>query len=173
MTGGRVLSVYLVRHAQAEPRGPRWPDDARRPLTARGRQRFKTLLRDPAVRRASFDVVLTSPLVRAAQTSEMLAEARRVPPPVRACRALEPGGRPEDVARALARGRNWSAVALVGHEPDLSRFFAYLTGQPAPIPFRKGGVWRLRVQTPVAPGRGRLVWARWPGPAGVRVAMLS
>ncbi len=173
MTSGRVLSLYLVRHAQADARGPRWPDDARRPLTARGRQRFTALLRDPAVRRASFDVVLTSPLVRAAQTAAMLAEARRVPPPTQVCRALEPGGRPEKVARALARGRNWRAVALVGHEPGLSELVAYLTGQPAPIPFRKGGVWRLRVRMPGLAGSGRLVWARWPGPAAVRVATPS
>lgn len=173
MTGGRVLSLYLVRHAQADARGPRWPDDARRPLTVRGRRRFAALLLDPAVRRASVDVVLTSPLVRAVQTAEMLAEARRSPPPLRVCRALEPGGRPEAVGRALARGSKWSAVALVGHEPGLSRLVAYLTGQPAPIPFRKGAVWRLRVQTPVVPGGGRLVWARWLGPAGVRVAKPS
>ena len=173
MTGGRVLSLYLVRHAQAEPRGPRWPDDSHRPLAGRGRQRFASLLLDPAVRRASLDVVLTSPFVRAVQTAEMLAKARRSPLPVRVCLALEPGGRPEAVARAVARRPNGSAVALVGHEPALSQFVAYLTGRPAPIPFRKGGVWRLRVRTPVAAGSGRLVWARWPGPSAVRVVMPS
>lgn len=168
-----MLSLYLVRHAHAEPRGPRWPDDARRPLTGRGRLRFASLLLDPAVRRAPLDVVLTSPLVRAVQTAEMLVAARRSRPPVRVCRALESGGRPEAVARALARGANWSAVALVGHEPDLSRLAAYLTGQPAPIALRKGGVWRLRVRVPVTIGSGRLVWARWPGPDGVRMATPS
>ncbi|MEQ1896643.1 MAG: histidine phosphatase family protein [Vicinamibacterales bacterium] len=168
-----MLSLYLVRHAHAEPRGPRWPDDAVRPLTASGRRRFSTLLLKPAVRRAGIELVLTSGLDRATETAAMLAASCRTRPPVRLCRALEPGHDPDDVVRALRRRPGAGRLALVGHEPDLSRLFTHLTGQGPPVAFRKGGVWRLRVRTPVIAGSGRLVWARWPGPAAVRVAIPS
>lgn len=173
MTSGRRLSLYLVRHAHAEPRGPRWPDDARRPVTVRGRSRFERVLADPAVRRRSIDLVLTSGFVRAAQTAAMLAEAQRIRPAVRVCRALEPGGRPEAVARAVARRSPVGSVALVGHEPDLSRLAAYLIGRPVPLAFRKGGVWLIQVRASAMAASGRWVWARWAGTRGIEVVTAS
>src|SRR5262249_8330961 len=65
--------VYLVRHAIAEERGPKWPDDTLRPLTERGKRRFATGAAGFASLEEAPDRILTSPLVRAKQTAEIFS----------------------------------------------------------------------------------------------------
>src|SRR5438093_12133138 len=65
--------LYLVRHGLAEERGELWPDDSKRPLTEKGMSRMRKATRGLARLGVSLDVVLTSPLVRARQTAEIVA----------------------------------------------------------------------------------------------------
>src|SRR5258706_7668086 len=65
--------LYLVRHGVAEERGDAWPDDAKRPLTDEGISRMRKVTRGLAELGVSLDLILTSPLVRARQTAEILA----------------------------------------------------------------------------------------------------
>ena len=67
--------LYLVRHGLAEERGDAWPDDTKRPLTDEGISRMRKGARGLARLGLSVEVVLTSPLVRARQTAEILAAA--------------------------------------------------------------------------------------------------
>src|SRR3981189_1223644 len=66
------MEIYLVRHGIAvdgESDGP----DAFRPLTGKGRRRFHKTARAFARLGRKLDLILTSPLVRAVQTAEILA----------------------------------------------------------------------------------------------------
>lgn len=154
------VRLYLVRHARAERRGPRWPDDRRRPLTGAGIAAFDALLRSARMRAVRLDLVLTSGFRRASGTARLLVRASRHAAPVRVTRVLEPGRDPAGVLRALKRipgGR----VALVGHEPDLSMLLTLLTGKTAP-PLRKGAiccVYMARIEARA----GRVVWMAAPG----------
>ena len=65
--------LYLVRHAVAAERGEEWPDDSKRPLTARGIARFKEVVQGLNVLDVAIDEVFTSPLIRAKQTADVLA----------------------------------------------------------------------------------------------------
>jgi phosphohistidine phosphatase SixA len=68
-----MIDVYLVRHAIAEQRdSSRWPDDADRPLTARGTLPQRRARTAPA--RAPGDAIRSSPYARACQTAELLRE---------------------------------------------------------------------------------------------------
>jgi len=65
-------ALYLIRHGVAAEQGPQFPDDDDRPLTSDGIERFRQEvagLREMGVR---LDRILTSPLVRAVQTAEIL-----------------------------------------------------------------------------------------------------
>lgn len=154
--------LYLVRHAAAGRRGPAWPDDRLRPLTPDGRRRFRRVVRGIAAHGARIDLVLTSPLVRARQTADLLAAAFGAPRAV-VLPALAPGGTPARVVAALARRRSAARrIALVGHEPDLGSLAAWLIGAREPLAFKKGGVCRIDVPWPPRQN-GRLVWFATPG----------
>ena len=67
------FELYLIRHGLAAERGDNYPDDTKRPLTSRGIQRMKREARALNALDVSFDVILTSPLVRTRQTAEAVA----------------------------------------------------------------------------------------------------
>jgi phosphohistidine phosphatase len=147
--------VYLVRHGIAEERGPEWPDDTLRPLTKRGKRRFSGAAAAFAKLEGPPDRILTSPLVRAAQTAELLSQAAE-DAPVERFDALAPGQPPATIIARLHRLRA-DRIALVGHEPDLGYLAAVLLGAGRPLPFKKGGICRIDVEWHGA-AEGTLVW---------------
>ena len=68
-----LTSCTSIRHGLAEERGDAWPDDTKRPLTDEGMSRMRKSARGLARVGVTIDVVLTSPLVRARQTAEIVA----------------------------------------------------------------------------------------------------
>ena len=159
---GATVALYLVRHAIAAERGPKWPDDGKRPLTHKGMARMRLVVRGLRRLGAEIDLVLTSPLVRAQQTAEILAEGLGTAPHVTVLKALAPGEPPSAVAAALATHPSARGIALVGHEPGLGELAAWLTSAREPIEFKKGGVCRIDVAA-LPPGRnGKLVWLALP-----------
>lgn len=159
-----MKTLYLVRHAIAEERGPAWPDDTLRPLTGRGRRRFAAAA-DGFVRLEGGgpDRILTSPLVRARQTAELLSRAA-AGAPIDMADALAPG---QPVGAILAKARRLPGyrIALVGHEPDLGHLAASLLGASRPLPFKKGGICRIDVGWQGGT-EGTLVW--FLSPAALR-----
>ena len=152
-------TLYLVRHAIAEERGEAWPDDEKRPLTRDGAGRMQRIARGLRAIDAQVDVILTSPLVRAAQTAKILTDGLEGHPEAIQFPALTPGQKPARVASALAAHRKTRAIALVGHEPGLGELAAWLVGAGQPLAFKKGGVCRIDFDSwPPAAGSGTLVW---------------
>ncbi|MGE0360635.1 MAG: phosphohistidine phosphatase SixA [Vicinamibacterales bacterium] len=156
------LELYLVRHAVAALRGPDYPDDAERPLTPEGVDRWRRSaagLREIGV---AVDVVLTSPLVRAQETAEILAATLKPKPRLTVAEALAPGRKPADalalIAKYAAAPRGASRLALVGHEPDLGELAARLLGAKGVIEFKKGAVCRLDVDRAMPAGPATLRW---------------
>lgn len=158
----QLHSLYLVRHGIAAERGDDWPDDAKRPLTSKGAARMREIAAGLRELGVEIDVVLTSPLVRAKQTAELLVEGLKPAPSLNVVSALAPGIPPEKTAEALESVRKAGAIALVGHEPDLGQFAAWLIGAKAPLPFKKGGVCRIDMPAAGGHGAGQLVWFATP-----------
>jgi len=156
------MTVYLVRHAIAEERGPAWPDDDQRPLTAKGIGRLMDVARRLGDRDVHVDQILTSPLVRARQTAEHLASVWRPDGGVEELVMLAPGHRPARVTQALAQYPADHRLALVGHEPDLGTLLAWMIGATAPLPFKKSGAARVDFDEGPRAGTGRLVWLVTP-----------
>jgi phosphohistidine phosphatase len=118
------MHLLLVRHAEAASGSP----DELRPLTAEGRAQARSLgerLRSEGVDPSA---ILTSPLLRARETGELLAQELDAVTAVD--ERLAPGATPERVAEAAAeRG---GTVIAVAHQPDCSRIAAALTGEDEP-----------------------------------------
>jgi phosphohistidine phosphatase len=154
------MDVYLVRHAIAHERNRvRWPNDARRPLTAAGQVKFREAARGLRHSLPKGVRVLTSPYVRARETAAILTKIAKFE------RAVEC---PELASKAstakafeLLRSRKEAAVVLVGHEPNLSLLLsAALGGDRArlSIEFKKGGAACLHFEKDIGPGRATLIW---------------
>jgi len=155
------LQLYLLRHGPAGSRDASlYPDDGERPLTRPGRARTERAARGMETAGFRFDLLLTSPLARARQTADIVAEVVSGCPRPRVHRPLAPGGPTEAILEGLPKGRQASRVLLVGHEPDLTRLAAdlLLPGNPAlSMTLRKGGLIRIDFDDHPSPGDGRLV----------------
>jgi phosphohistidine phosphatase len=155
-----MLDLYIVRHARAGHADPAvWPDDAERPLTDDGRERFREAARGLLSLVPTVDVVLSSGFARAWQTAELLHEVAGWPEPAR-CAELEVGRTPASAAAVLA-GRTERSVAVVGHEPHLSRLASLLcTGSEDELrlELKKGAVAFLGFDGTAAPGTAFLRW---------------
>ena len=150
--------LYLIRHGIAEDRGEAWPDDTKRPLTDRGIARLKKEARGLARLGVSFDVVLTSALVRARQTADAVAGAFDPRPSIVTVESLAPGGTYQAVLADLEKQSRRTRIALVGHEPGLGELAARLIGSRHPIEFKKGAVCRIDFETLPPAGPGALRW---------------
>ena len=154
------MELYLLRHGDAADRlTGGYARDEERPLTERGREEARAAALALRELRARPDQVITSPLVRARQTAQIVAEITGPPHGLRIADALAPGGRPEVVAMLLAEMPADSAVVLVGQMPDLGELAGWLLWNDplATLPFRTGGLCRITAPTPPGPG-GDLRW---------------
>ena len=153
-----TLEVIVLRHAIAFERDRRrWPDDALRPLTPAGKRRFRKAAQGMRDWMPRVDAVLSSPLVRARQTANLLSEVSGWPT-ASECSALVPDTPPTKLL-AYLRTMRGGCIAVVGHEPHLSAFISVcLTrGTPISIQLRKGGVARLVFAKRFKVGRGTLI----------------
>jgi phosphohistidine phosphatase len=154
--------LYLVRHGLAEERGDAWPDDTKRPLTDEGISRMRKAARGLARLGVSVEVVLTSPLVRARQTAEILAGALDPRPSLVNVDSLAPDGAYAAVVADLEKHARKTRLALVGHEPMIGEFAARILGSRHPIEFKKGAVCRIDIDDLPPAGPADLRWMLTP-----------
>ncbi len=152
------FELYLIRHGVAEDRGDAWPDDAKRPLTEEGMARMRKAVRGLSRLGVTIDVILTSPLVRARQTAEIVAAGLALRPSIVTVDALTPTGTFAALAVDLEKHARKAGIALVGHEPNIGEIAARLIGSRHPIEFKKGAVCRIDVDQLPPQGPGDLRW---------------
>ena len=154
------MTLYLLRHGIAEDAPPGGDDRARR-LTPRGRSRLAVAARGLLTLRIELDVLLTSPLPRAAETAAIVTAAYQRGPPPREVPALAPGVPPAETLQALRPWSRHDRVMLVGHEPGLSRLASLvLTGsaERLAIDLKKGGCIAIELEKLVPPTGATLRW---------------
>jgi phosphohistidine phosphatase len=154
--------LHLIRHGLAEERGEAWPDDSKRPLTAEGISRLRQSARGLARLGVSFDVILTSPLVRARQTAAAVAAVYQPRPQVATADSLAPGGAYQALLAELEKQARRTRIALVGHEPGIGELAARLAGFRHPLEFKKGAFCRIDVEGLPPTGPGTLRWLLTP-----------
>jgi phosphohistidine phosphatase len=152
----------VIRHGLAEERGDAWPDDSKRPLTDEGMSRLRKSARGLARIGVTIDIVLTSPLVRARQTAELVAGGLEPRPSLVNVDSLAPDGSYAAVLADLEKHARRSRIALVGHEPMLGELAARLIGSRHAIEFKKGAVCRIDIDDLPPAGPGDLRWMLTP-----------
>lgn len=160
------MKVLLIRHARAQERSARTAlaqrDHARR-LTDAGRKDMRRAAKGLRKIAPDLDILASSPLVRARETAEIIARVFGGPA-ITELAALAPGVTPEELLGWL-REQGANSVALVGHEPDLSRMAAYLLSGEARgfIELKKGAACMIEFDSAPAAGTGTLSWLLAPG----------
>src|SRR5579871_4093623 len=150
------MEVLFVRHAVAEDADVVGSDFSR-PLTAKGRKQFRALADWMAERGLEPHFVVSSPLVRAVQTAEILSEgAGLTSKSFRVDEHLSPGVDPARLITFLEELHS-PRVALVGHEPDMGNCTAEFIGGGG-FTFTKGAVACVQFDGKRALGKGRLAW---------------
>lgn len=155
------MKLTIIRHAIAVPSGAEGMADDDRPLTKKGRRRFQEVARALAEVCERPDVLLTSPLPRAAETAQIAAEAWGSVTPTSEPVLAE--GSIDQILALLAKQAPDQHVAIVGHEPTVSALLARLLGSGAGkrFAFRKGGVAHLDIPGALSEG-GQLEWFTRP-----------
>ena len=122
------MELYLLRHGLAVERGTHgFEDDAVRPLTPKGRRQLRKIATAMKKLERDFDLVLSSPFLRAKQTAEIVAAELKLKKRLKFSNALAPGGAAAILLRQLERHKPApEKVLLVWHEPDLSRLISLL-----------------------------------------------
>jgi phosphohistidine phosphatase len=154
------MDLLVIRHGQAEPHGDASSDAARR-LTDEGRKKMRRGARGLCKLAPELDTLISSPLVRAVETAQIVAEAyggldfEQTP-------VLEPDGEPKEVADFLSSRSG--TVAIVGHEPLLTLLVTwFLSGlRTSMLEMKTGGACLLRFPDEIGAGRGRLIFLATP-----------
>ena len=159
------MNLYIVRHAIAvEPGTPGYDDDSQRPLTDTGRKKMKKIVKGLRQFEVELDLILASPYVRARATAEILASEFKMKKKIAFTDNLIPPGNFDSLIDEIGEKYAVDNLALVGHEPMLSRFVSFLmTGNPdAAITLKKGGVCLLSAEDLRHERRAALQWLLTP-----------
>ena len=147
------MNLFLLRHAIASDPGedglPKNLPDADRPLSAKGRQKFGRTTEALRAMELKLDAVVSSPLLRARQTAQIVTEAFELRRKLILTDHLAPEGSPKLLIEQINDlGPRVKNILLVGHEPYLSRLISLLIAgsTTAAIDLRKGGLAKLEIE---------------------------
>lgn len=155
------MRLILIRHAKAEDRdSSKYPDDGLRPLTAQGNDEQMAISKALNRIGVRLDFVACSPLVRARETAEILAEGIEWEGTIEVASVWGMDFTVDRVIRWLQRFPMTATVACVGHEPDMSELAAALlvTDDHFTVTFKKSAVMGIDFDDRVEQGRGTLVY---------------
>jgi phosphohistidine phosphatase len=154
------MMLYVMRHAAAED-APAGGDDNDRPLTQAGCDNTRQAALGMLAMGLRFDVILTSPKVRAVETASLVSSAYDQQPAPQILRALSDEIPIENAAAALAPYFLHENALIVGHEPQLSGLVSLLlTGGPEllTIQLKRGGCVAIDLPNRLDRAGAKLLW---------------
>jgi phosphohistidine phosphatase len=142
------MDLYLLRHGIAVELGEQgYTKDSARPLTAEGIDKLKKIAKAMSAMELEFDLILSSPYLRARQTAEIVAE--RFKNEIDYTDLLVPHASPLDTLEELRKKyAKKKSILLVGHNPNLSVLISYLTcpDDNLVVLLKKGGLCKLEFE---------------------------
>jgi phosphohistidine phosphatase len=150
------MKLYFLRHGVAVDADEWEGDDASRPLTGAGRKEMEREAKAIAKLDLQIDCIITSPLKRAKETAEIVAERLDAADRVMEDDRLAGGFDAAHLALLLGERDAKESIMLVGHEPDFSKTIVQLIGGGS-VDLKKGGLARIDIDDPKIPA-GDLLW---------------
>jgi len=159
------MNLYLMRHGIAVAADdPTMTHDSERPLTGKGVRRMRRAARGLRRLEIPFDGILTSPVLRARQSAEIVATALGLESRLEAVSSLAPESTVELLLSGLARYHDREQLLMVGHEPLLSKTISSLlgAGHGLEIDLRKGSLCQIEIDGLPPSSPGILHWLLTP-----------
>jgi phosphohistidine phosphatase len=150
------MELYFLRHGRAVDGGSWHGSDFDRPLTDEGRDRMMREAKAIKHLVSGLDHIVTSPLVRARQTAEIVADALKMRDRLVEDERLGSGFELDRLADVLRARQGANALMLVGHEPAMSALVGRLIGSAA-VEFKPGSLARVDLQD-TSRLAGELIW---------------
>ena len=160
------MNIYLIRHGIAIEAGTPEYEDSQRPLTDKGRKKMRQIAKGLRKLGVEFDLILSSPYVRARETAEILAAVLKMKKKIAFSENLIPIAGPELLVPEINDKYSVESIALVGHEPHLSALIGVLTSENVnlDVTLKKGGVCYLEADDLHHDNhRATLEWLLTPG----------
>ena len=156
------MNLYLIRHAIAVEE---YEDDTQRPLTDKGRKKMRQIAKGLRALGVEFDLILSSPYIRAAETAEIVADVFKMKKDVQFSENLVPMGDPGLLIAEMNEKYSVNSVAIVGHEPFLTALIGLLVSDNAnvDITLKKGGVCSLSADDLHHTRKATMDWLLTPG----------
>jgi phosphohistidine phosphatase len=143
------MNLYILRHGIAVEHGAAgYENDDERPLTGKGERKMRAIAEAIEALCISFDSILSSPLVRARQTAEIVAESLKCKKRLELTDTLSPQHNAKPLIEYLQEQRAVDDVMLVGHEPFLSQLISLLVSgdTESSVLLKKGGFCKLSTE---------------------------
>ena len=118
-----MQEIFILRHAHAEDNHK---DDFSRKLTNEGKTKTKKLGLFFNELEEQVDIILSSPVLRAKETVEILIKNLDQKPDIKIVDFLSCGSSVNDIAKGLIPFQSMDKIMLVGHAPDLEIFLGKL-----------------------------------------------
>lgn len=157
------MDLFVLRHGKAGQASPD-TDDIMRALTSPGRREIRIIARWMRREGIEFDVIASSPLIRASETAGIVARMLDQKDKLVMWDDLAPGGDFDSICYHAAQEKNNAAVLIVGHEPDLSILIGKIISGvgPASIILAKGGLAKIKNFSYTTKPSGELQWLLTP-----------
>jgi phosphohistidine phosphatase len=154
------MRIYIVRHAIAVPRGTPGIMDDDRPLTEEGIKKMRRVAAGLRALGYKPGLILSSPLVRARSTAEILFEAYGRKIPMKLLSSLQPSGKRPELYRDIRQyGKDKDSLMLVGHQPSLGEIAGEIAfGSPEHyVELKKGGACVIELDDVRGTPKGRML----------------
>ncbi|MFH1753922.1 MAG: phosphohistidine phosphatase SixA [Candidatus Omnitrophota bacterium] len=155
------MKIYFLRHGEAVDKTP-GIEDKDRPLTSFGAATISNLARSLKGRASGFDMVFTSPLLRAAQTADIMANLLGCKDRIERSKSLLVGTPISTLIGELKRRRGLKKILIVGHQPQIGMVVSFLTGaRESDMSISKGSCALVDTED-LKEASGKLVWIKGP-----------
>jgi phosphohistidine phosphatase len=156
------MDLLVLRHGEAG-QSSNLASDFKRSLTVEGKQEIVEIANGLKSLGVELDHILTSPLLRAKQTAEIVAKSLKYKNKIEEIDSLKPEGNRLEFYSVLSRFKLDSVVLVVGHEPYLSELIGEaISTSGCRIDLKKAGLARIKVVSILPKIKGELRWLLSP-----------
>jgi phosphohistidine phosphatase len=157
------MNLYLMRHGIAVDAGDlNIVHDNQRPLSNKGAKRMRRAARGLRRLAIEFDGILTSPILRARQTADIVAATLGMESRLEEISGLAPESSVEHLLFGLTRYQDREHLLLVGHQPLLGQTLTSLIDANREVTrefnLRKGSLCRIEIDDLSVNKPGTLHW---------------
>lgn len=155
------MEIYFLRHGEAKEKKEGMKDKDRA-LTSFGAATIANVGRSLKKDVDNLDSILTSPLLRAAQTADIMGNVFGIKDKIVRSESLIVGAAPSALLDEIKRQKGIKRLLIIGHQPHLGMCVSSLTGRPREeTDISKGGCAFVKIED-LKEGKGKLVWLKAP-----------